>query len=138
MSTLETERELVYKGYPIEVRKHPVGFRCGYVKLDIHHPLYGVDYQDEKFPYIPVHGGVTYSAMEGNHWVLGFDTGHAGDGFDPAIMDDEYRQQMEKMSYYQVMLKDGVCWSTADIIEELCKMVDCLEMIRLKSVFGKK
>ncbi len=48
----------------------------GYVSLPPDHPWHGLDYED-----IPmdIHGGLTYSDIEGARWVIGFDTCHWGD-----------------------------------------------------------
>jgi len=48
----------------------------GYVSLPPDHPWHGVHYED-----IPmdIHGDLTYSIMEAERWVIGFDTCHFGD-----------------------------------------------------------
>ena len=80
------------------------GWGNGYVLLPSNHPLYGVDYDSIA---VDVHGGLTFSdnfntrflewienrEIDGdvtrenfekfdNYWMIGFDTGHSGDGLD--------------------------------------------------------
>lgn len=74
------------------------GTHNGYVILDHDHPLSGMDYDDIHQNYdIEAHGGITFSNRLSifkhstdfsetpelldyqDHWVLGFDTQHAGD-----------------------------------------------------------
>lgn len=52
------------------------GWGNGYVALPKGHKYHGVHYDD-----IPVnaHGGLTYSNLEDDYWVVGFDTCHLGD-----------------------------------------------------------
>lgn len=52
------------------------GHLCGYVGLPEGHHLFGVKYGDIN---VNVHGGLTYSAQEGDLWVIGFDCAHSGD-----------------------------------------------------------
>lgn len=52
------------------------GHLCGYVGVPKEHPSWGVGL--EKAPF-DVHGGITYSEMEGETWWFGFDCAHAGD-----------------------------------------------------------
>ena len=54
-----------------------VGWGNGYVKIPKGHWLFGIHHND--LEYIDVHGGITYSAAEGNYWVFGFDTCHLYD-----------------------------------------------------------
>jgi hypothetical protein len=73
------------------VRNH-MGSLCGYVGIPEGHPLYGKDYSS--FPFIEVHGGITYSDFcqksghichipfpgePDNVWWVGFDCSHAWD-----------------------------------------------------------
>lgn len=71
------------------VRNHALGFLCGYVGVDRHHPAYGQQYDKVE---ADCHGGLTYSGECGGHichkaeegeddniWWLGFDCGHGWD-----------------------------------------------------------
>ena len=59
---------------------NPQGWLCGYVALPQGHPLYGkeCDEIDDKINDV-AHFGLTYSNLEGNDWVIGFDCNHAFD-----------------------------------------------------------
>lgn len=54
------------------------GLYNGYVAIPEGHPYHGVGY-DELNEKINIHGGLTYAEMEGDYWVIGFDTMHFGD-----------------------------------------------------------
>lgn len=54
------------------------GWGNGYVALPKGHKYYEVDYND--IP-VDVHGGLTYGQMDGEMWVVGFDTAHYMDTF---------------------------------------------------------
>lgn len=49
----------------------------GYVAVPPGHPWFGVHH--DAIPNVVIHGGLTYSEMEGGLWVVGFDTLHYGD-----------------------------------------------------------
>ena len=49
---------------------------CGYVALPKGHPMHGQDYDNLS---VDCHGGLTYSNLEGNDWVIGFDCNHTYD-----------------------------------------------------------
>ena len=68
--------EFEYEGYECEIRRNSIGSLCGYVKLPKEHPGYEKDYNDLD---IDVHGGLTYSELENDKWVIGFDCAHSGD-----------------------------------------------------------
>lgn len=59
---------------------NPNGWLCGYVALPKGHPLHGKGYDeiDDKINDV-AHFGLTYSELEGDDWVIGFDCNHAGD-----------------------------------------------------------
>lgn len=59
---------------------NPQGWLCGYVALPQGHPLHGKEYDeiDDKINDV-AHFGLTYSNLEGNDWVIGFDCNHAFD-----------------------------------------------------------
>lgn len=70
-------------GFACLIRRHEwFGHFNGYVGVDIVHPLYGLNYCDEVFESIGVHGGLTYSGLweefPGFHW-FGFDCNHTWD-----------------------------------------------------------
>ena len=85
MSIPVQEKRFEYKGYPCVVLFQTTGFRTGYVGLPKKSKYYKKD-----FDFIPVdcHCGLTYSAAglyhqnDENVWWIGFDCGHACDGFD--------------------------------------------------------
>lgn len=68
--------EFEYEGYECEIRRNGVGALCGYVKLPKEHPRYEKDYDGIN---VDVHGGLTYSELENDKWVIGFDCAHSGD-----------------------------------------------------------
>lgn len=80
-----------YRGYKWEVGHNTMGFRVGYVHVPWYHPWNGLSYDDiYKWFHVNVHGGLTYSRCYSpltgtGHWVIGFDCGHYGDGFDPTL-----------------------------------------------------
>jgi hypothetical protein len=69
------------------------GWGNGYVCVPKEHPLYGIDYSDERVYSLDVHGGVTFSeevteedlerlslpVQTLDMWCFGFDTAHYGD-----------------------------------------------------------
>lgn len=91
-----------YKGFEYITILNSIGFRCGYVAITPDHPLYDFQKNDDPFTYFPdldVHGGVTF--FEKQHLIesecndkwIGFDCGHAGDGWDYNIA----RSRFEKL-----------------------------------------
>lgn len=77
------------------------GWGNGYVALPKEHPCFGKSYYDID---VKVHGGLTYAEMEGDFWVVGFDTAHAFDSMEkwPKEKVEEetirLRDQLEEMS----------------------------------------
>lgn len=76
----------------------PLGTLCGYVGVPPSHPLYQVDYSDERASNLSAHGGITYSdscdesapletgichvplpGRPDSVWWFGFDCGHSFD-----------------------------------------------------------
>lgn len=57
-----------------------IGWLCGYVALPKGHPLHRKEYDeiDDEINDV-AHFGLTYSELEGDDWVIGFDCNHAGD-----------------------------------------------------------
>ena len=71
-------------GFICEIIRHPTyKTLCGYVYVDKNHKMYGVDYDEMNFD---VHGGVTFSALKGKWWSIGFDTSHIGD-YSPGMVE---------------------------------------------------
>ena len=85
-------------GYSCLIVRNSLGCLCGYVGIMRDHSLYGVDYNDDKFNNIDVHGGLTFSdkcnqhdceskgichvvedGEDDNVWWLGFDCAHCKD-----------------------------------------------------------
>jgi hypothetical protein len=54
---------------------------CGYVRIEPDNKLYNRDYDFlyKEGIYLDVHGGITFTDMYDEHWVLGFDCSHSGD-----------------------------------------------------------
>jgi hypothetical protein len=91
-------KEFDYKGFNCFIKKFSMGplsrfylglggfasntieWLCGYVALPQGHPLHGKEYDeiDDKINDV-AHFGLTYSNLEGNDWVIGFDCNHAFD-----------------------------------------------------------
>lgn len=69
------------------VRGIELGHWCGYIIVSAGHPWFGKD--DSRIE-ADVHGGITYSAAEGDDWRIGFDCAHLGD-FVPTIFRTEPR-----------------------------------------------
>lgn len=85
-----------FRGYRIYIQlryeEFASGFHyCGYVVVPKDHPFYGKEYEDVD-PYITIHGGLTFSGYHSGismgEYLLGFDTGHAGDNISEC--DEEY------------------------------------------------
>ena len=55
------------------------GVANGYVKISKHHKYVGKDLQMSDYDLINVHGGVTYSEIRDDKFVIGFDTCHYND-----------------------------------------------------------
>lgn len=77
---------------------YPSGYGNGYVLIPKEHPLHGVEYSEEPFNFVDVHGGLTFSKLitkdffenlqpkikdlfikkDIGKWMIGFDTCHYG------------------------------------------------------------
>lgn len=94
-----------YKGFDCEIlRISQLGHLCGYVDLPKSHPLFAIDYDQEKIYSLNVHGGITYAAENGEKWRIGFDCAHAGDlvpGLDRILDYETYRD----MNYVEREIK---------------------------------
>jgi len=67
--------------FPSEIGRYQMFHLCGYVGLPEEHQLHNKGYDEEGFPDLDIHGGITFadSFGEGNLWFLGFDCAHMGD-----------------------------------------------------------
>lgn len=125
------EKRFEYKGFPCVVLFMPMGFRCGYVGLPKENKYYGKSYDD-----IPVdcHCGLTYSDRklhmqnDTSVWWIGFDCGHACDGYDVQKIkelyadDENIMKQVERMSdYFKIFAGSPV--RTLEYCEEECKKI---------------
>lgn len=79
-----------HAGYEWQVIHNSMGFRCGYIKVELGHPWHGKPYDDID---ASVHGGLTFGSMDtpcdkkgpdNGYWV-GFDCAHSGDAPDPKL-----------------------------------------------------
>ncbi len=128
MNEIHIEKQWIHSGYlcAVVINSH-MGFRCGYVGVDMEHPLYGKDGDSVD---IDVYGGLTYSndyhalAADGVWW-FGFDCMHGGDMFDLALIkDSKTRSHMNNSSGFG-------CAKTLEFCEEQCNsMADQLEEIK--------
>lgn len=92
---LMIENSFTYKGFPCVVKFVPYGFRCGYVGIPKDNPLYEIDPKIFECE-IKCHGGISYidnkllgDDREDILWI-GFDCGHAGDGYDLMLAWERY------------------------------------------------
>lgn len=83
------DEKFVYEDYRCEVWQHPnLGYFCGYVMIPKDNKLFKVDYTDDKFPNLSIHGGITFSDCdEDGNWWIGFDCGHFSD-LVPGLLDN--------------------------------------------------
>ena len=85
------EKQWIHEGYLCAVViNSEMGFRCGYVGVDMEHPFYGEGYDDVS---IEAYGGLTFAdhhEVLGNTgiWWFGFDCIHAEDSSDLALIED--------------------------------------------------
>lgn len=132
MSKPIQEERFEYKGFPCVILFQSMGFRCGYVGLPKDNQYYGKEYDG-----IPVncHCGLTYSSStlfhqeEKNTWWIGFDCGHACDGFDIDKLkeyyadDDEVTRMINYMHSYHTMMNEDYDYRTLDYVKEECKKI---------------
>lgn len=132
MSRPIQEERFEYKGYPCVVLFQPAGYRCGYVGLPKDNQYYEKDYND-----IPVdcHGGLTYADRvlsyqdDKDVWWIGFDCGHACDGFDIDKLkeyyadNDEVMKTINYMHGYHMMVNKEHEFRTFDYVKEECKKI---------------
>ena len=126
------EKRFEYYGFPCVILFMQMGYRCGYVGVPADHKYYGENYDD-----IPIdcHCGLTYSddrlhGQEDKHtWWIGFDCGHACDGYDVEKMKEYFKENEEVMcqlkymeSYFKTMNEMSVI-RTLEYCEEECKKI---------------
>ena len=68
--------EWIESGYACYAMRNQMGSWCGYIGIPLGHSMYGKYYGD--LP-LDVHGGLTYSASDGDTWWVGFDCAHLSD-----------------------------------------------------------
>jgi hypothetical protein len=73
------------------IRNEGTGSLCGYVGIPKGHRFFGVGYDEDRDKELGdiadhVHGGLTYSALDGGWWYFGFDTNHYDD-FAPKMVE---------------------------------------------------
>ena len=132
MSIPVQEKRFEYKGYPCVVLFQSLGFRTGYVGL----PKKSKYYKKE-CDFIPIdcHGGLNYSSTSLYHqndedvWWIGFDCGHACDGYDIEKVEEYFKDDKQVREFAQTMnsywLKMNVfcCVRTLEYCEEQCRRI---------------
>jgi hypothetical protein len=83
-------------GYRCRIKRNEItGSLCGYVGIPKGHVFWGIghDYDNDEVYAIQddVHGGLTYSALDGGWWYFGFDTNHYND-FAPKLVEHRMEQ----------------------------------------------
>lgn len=94
------EKRFEYKGFPCVVLFMSHGYRCGYVGVQKNNKYFGKNYEE-----IPVdcHCGLTYSENQlfgqddADTWWIGFDCGHACDGYDVDAIEKYFEKDKEVM-----------------------------------------
>ena len=132
MSIPVQEKRFEYKGYPCVVLFQPIGFRTGYVGLPKKSKYYKKDYD-----FIPVdcHCGLTYSKdslynqYDEDVWWIGFDCGHACDGYDVEKVEKYFKYDNQVMelantlkSYWSKM-NELYPIRTLEYCEEQCQCI---------------
>lgn len=126
------EERFEYKGFPCVVLFQSMGFRCGYVGLSKDNKYYGINYN-----FIPIdcHCGLTYSDRrlfgqeDQDTWWIGFDCGHACDGYDIEKMQEYFKDDEDVMcqlkfmdSYFKTMNEMSVI-RTLDYCRDQCRKI---------------
>ena len=115
------EERFYYKDYPCVVMFQPMGFRTGYVGLPKDSILYGRN-STILNTILECHGGVTYTESrlygqeDENTWWVGFDCGHAWDGYDA---DTTWKYFRKDISDYK-RIYDGEI-RTREYVENECR-----------------
>lgn len=108
--------------YLIAVAVNDLGYRCGYVGVPKGDPLYGMQYDDEIFDSVDVHGGLNFSdtrkfVTSDDLWFFGFDCGHCGDAIDKTTEEGKKHLNREPPSFYNFLL-EGHVWTLDEVITE--------------------
>ena len=115
------EERFDYKGYPCVVMFQPMGFRTGYVGVPKDSILYGRN-STVLNTILECHGGVTYTERrlfgqdDEDTWWIGFDCGHAWDGYDADMTWKYFRKDISDMK----RLYDGEA-RTKEYVENECR-----------------
>lgn len=121
-----------YYGYPCVVLFMPMGYRCGYVGITRENKYYLKDYDD-----IPIdcHCGLTYAdnrlfgQSDLDKWWIGFDCGHACDGYDIEKTKEyfEYNtatmNRLLMMQEYMELVNEDMPYRTLEFVIEECKKI---------------
>lgn len=116
-----------YKGFPCVVLFQSLGFRCGYVGIPSDSEYYRKHYDE-----IPVncHCGLTYTddrlfgQEELDKWWIGFDCGHACDGWDIEAMEKYFGDDPIVMKHFSFMKKH---WEKMNAYSEIRTLEYCIE-----------
>lgn len=122
-----TEKRFEYRGFPCVVIMQALCFRTGYVGVPKGRALNLDD--------IDCHGGITYSRHsligqeDTDRWWIGFDTGHAFDGYDvegaKKLFKDypETLKEIEKTIEFACALINQYPAATLEYCEEQCRSI---------------
>lgn len=129
MTIPKQEKRFDYKGFPCVILFMPMGYRCGYV---------GIPKDTEiDTDSIACHCGIAYEATylhnqaDTDKLWIGFDCGHACDGFDLDKIKELYADDESVMKQTEIMEKTGyfaICNEgnpvrTLEYCEEECKKI---------------
>lgn len=127
MTIPKQEKRFDYKGFPCVILFVPMGYRCGYVGMSQNTEI--------DIDSIDCHCGITYSETHLHNqtdtdklWI-GFDCGHACDGYDVAKIKELYADDERVMKQTAIMGATGyfaICNEenpvrTLEYCEEQCK-----------------
>jgi hypothetical protein len=105
------------------------GYRCGYVRIPVEHPLHGE--KANALDGLEVHGGLSFAAadhpcedeQDGGGWWLGFDCAHSYDGPDLSLFetDDDIPEWARFLAQYpgEVRTTEYVRSECVDLAEQL-------------------
>lgn len=124
------EKRFMYKGHPCVVMFQPMGFRTGYVGVLNDSIFYGKG-SSILNTIFECHGGITYteSRLYGQNdeatWWIGFDCGHAWDGYDT---DSTWKYFHKNISDMKRLYNGEV--RTKEYVEDQCRLlVDQIEAL---------
>ena len=125
---MRVENKSMYKGFKYVITTMSLGHRCGYIEIPKSHPLFQLDYDDDKFPNIEVHGGITYADKphwdeSACGWYIGFDRGHYDDLPDIELMSDEYKKLRNLDSLIVSSDLNHATVKSLEFVEDECKNV---------------